>query len=74
MDWVLEKRGAKSETATLNKIRVEIEQRSYSIANDDVIQGMKYERRDILKIIDKYRTENKILENEISENGVERWN
>jgi len=52
----------------LDKIRTEIKQKSYGIANDDVIQGMKYERRDILDIIDKYKeAESKILENEISE-------
>ena len=41
----------------LDKIRAEIEQRPYGIANDSVIQGMKYERVDILKIIDKYKAE-----------------
>lgn len=39
----------------LDKIKAEIEQRSFGIANDSVIQGMIYEREDILKIIDKYR-------------------
>lgn len=41
----------------LDKIRAEIEQRSYGIANDSVIQGMVYEREDILEIINKYRKE-----------------
>ena len=41
----------------LDKIRAEIEQRPYGIANDSVIQGMKYERADILEIIDKYKAE-----------------
>lgn len=40
----------------LDKIRAEIEQRSYGIANDSVIRGMKYERAEILEIIDKYTT------------------
>ncbi len=38
----------------LNKIRAEIKQRSYGVANDSVIQGMKYERAAILEILDKY--------------------
>lgn len=41
--------------SALDKIKAEIEQRSLGIANDSVIQGMIYEREDILKIIDKYR-------------------
>ncbi len=41
----------------LDKIRAEIVQRPYGIANDSVIQGIKYERADILEIIDKYKTE-----------------
>lgn len=41
----------------LNKIRAEIEQRSYGVANDSVIQGMKYERSAVLKILDKYKSE-----------------
>lgn len=41
----------------LDKIRAEIVQKSYGIANDSVIQGMKYERANILEIIDKYRKE-----------------
>lgn len=40
-----------------DKIRAEIEQRPYGIANDGIIQGMKYERSDILEIIDKYKAE-----------------
>lgn len=43
--------------ATLDKIRAEIEQRPYGVANDSVIQGIKYERMVVLEIIDKYRTE-----------------
>ena len=39
----------------INKLRTEIELRPYEIANDSVIQGMKYERSDILKILDKYK-------------------
>lgn len=46
----------KSLTA-LDKIRAEIKQRPYGIANDSVIQGMRYERTDVLEIIDKYRKE-----------------
>lgn len=38
----------------LDNIRAEIEQRPYGIANDSVIWGMKYERSEILKIINKY--------------------
>jgi hypothetical protein len=41
----------------LDKIRAEIEQRPYGIANDSVIQGMKYERVAILEILDKYKAE-----------------
>lgn len=41
----------------LDKIRTEIEQRSYGIANDSVIQGMTYERANILEIIDKHIAE-----------------
>ena len=40
---------------TLEKIRAEIEQRPYGIANESVIRGMQYERAEILEIIDKYR-------------------
>lgn len=48
---------ALDQKSILDDIRVEIEQRSYGIANDNVIQGMKYERAEILEIIDKYRGE-----------------
>lgn len=41
----------------LDKVRAEIEQRSYGVANDSVIRGAKYERAEILEIIDKYRAE-----------------
>ena len=41
----------------LDKIRAEIEQRPYGVANDSVIQGMKYERIAILEILDKYKAE-----------------
>lgn len=41
----------------LDKIRVEIEQRPYGVANDSVIQGIKYERMVVLEIIDKYKAE-----------------
>lgn len=58
----------------LDKIKAEIKQKSYGIAHDLVIQGEKYERRDILEIIDKHKVENKILENEISKSEAERWN
>ena len=43
----------------LDKIRAEIEQRPYGIADDSVIQGMKYERAAILEILDKYKERNK---------------
>ena len=38
----------------LNDIKVEIENRSYGVANDSVIQGEIYERQAVLAIIDKY--------------------
>ena len=41
----------------LDKIRAEIEQRPYGIANDSVIHGIKYERMVVLEIIDKYTAE-----------------
>lgn len=41
----------------LDKIKAEIEQRPYGVANDIVIHGKKRERAEILKIIDKYRIE-----------------
>lgn len=41
----------------LDKLRAEIEQRPYGIANDSIIQGMKYERVAILEILDKYKAE-----------------
>jgi len=41
----------------LDKIRAEIEQRPYGVANDSVIQGIKYERVAILKILDKYKAD-----------------
>lgn len=41
----------------LSKIKAEIVRRPYGIANDSVIQGMNYEREDVLEIIDKYKTE-----------------
>ena len=41
----------------LDKIRAEIEQHPYGIANDSVIQGEKYERVAVLEIIDKYKAE-----------------
>ena len=44
----------------LDKIRAEIEQRSYGVANDSVIQGMKYERAAILEILDKYKAESEV--------------
>ena len=47
----------KPQKPILSKIRAEIEQRPYGVANDSVIQGMKYERKDILEIIDKYKAE-----------------
>ena len=43
--------------AILNKIRTEIKQRPYGVANDSVIQGIKYERAAILEILDKYKAE-----------------
>ena len=43
----------------LDKVRSEIEQRPYGIANDSVIQGMKYERMVVLEIIDKYIAESR---------------
>lgn len=46
-----------SQEDVLDKIRAEIEQRPYGIANDSVIQGMKYERVAVLKILDKYKAE-----------------
>ena len=36
----------------LAKLKTEIENRSYGIANDSVIQGEMYERRAVLEIID----------------------
>ncbi len=45
-----------SKTNVIDKIRTEIEQRPYGVANDNVIQGMKYERKAILEILDKYNT------------------
>lgn len=41
----------------LEQIRAKIEQRPYGIANDSVIQGMKYERAAILAILDKCKAE-----------------
>lgn len=45
----------RTDNSILDKIKEEIEQRSYGIANDSVIQGMIYERANNLKIIDKYK-------------------
>ncbi len=44
-------------TKVINELMAEIEQRSYGIANDSVIRGVKHERTAILEIIDKYRAE-----------------
>ena len=41
----------------LDKIRAEIEQRPYGVVYGSVIQGMKCERVENLKIIDKYKAE-----------------
>lgn len=41
----------------IDKIKAEIEQRPYGVANDSVIQGMKYERIAIFEIFDKYKRE-----------------
>ena len=41
--------------AILDKIRAEIEQRPYGVANDSLIQGEKCERAAILEILNKYK-------------------
>ena len=56
-EWLKDYKRFLEQEPVLDKIRAEIEQRSFGIANDSVIQGMIYEREDILKIIDKYRKE-----------------
>lgn len=63
MDYLTLKDGQKMRDAiaaldqecVINKIRAEIEQRPYGIANDSVIQGMKHERAAIIEFLDKYK-------------------
>jgi hypothetical protein len=60
--WNSEYKEQTTKNKALDKIRAEIEQRQYGIANDSVIQGMKlqgmkHERAAILEIIDKYKAE-----------------
>lgn len=40
--------------ALIEEVKAEIENRSYGVANESVIQGEMYERRAVLEIIDKH--------------------
>lgn len=47
-------RACKDWEEKIDAIKEEIENRSYGIANDSVIQGEIYERQAVLEIIDKH--------------------